>query len=131
MQFLKALFWFLILGLMAAFAATNWQPVEIQLWSGLVADVNLPALLVAMFLLGLIPTMLVYHAVRWRLRQRIATLERTLEDLRAAHAATGPTEPATPEPAAPDPAAVEPEPAADLLGEIPVPAPSAPSLVTR
>ena len=40
MQFLKALFWFLLLGLAAAFAVTNWHPVEIHLWSGLIADVT-------------------------------------------------------------------------------------------
>jgi putative membrane protein len=82
MQFLKALFWFLIMGLAAAFAVTNWRPVEIQLWSGLVADVNLPFLIALAFLLGLLPMMLIYQAVRWRLRQRIAMLERTVEDLR-------------------------------------------------
>lgn len=93
MQFLKALFWFLILGVIAAFAVTNWRPVEIQLWSGLVADVNLPFLILIAFLLGLIPMLLLYHTVRWRLRQRIAMLERTLEDLRAVHAAPPPASP--------------------------------------
>ncbi len=84
MQFLKALFWFLILGLAAAFAVTNWHPVEIQLWSGLVADVNLPFLLLVMFLAGFLPMLLLFHTVRWRSRQRIAMLERTVEDLRPA-----------------------------------------------
>ncbi len=97
MQFLKALFWFLTLGLIAAFAVTNWHPVEIQLWSGLVADVNLPFLITVAFLLGLLPMMAVYHTVRWRHRQRIAMLERTLEDMRAVHAA------ATPPPSPPEP----------------------------
>lgn len=96
MQFLKALFWFLILGLIAAFAFTNWHPVEIQLWSGLVADVNLPFLLLVAFLIGLLPMLLLYHAARWRGRQRIAMLERTLEDMRAVHAAPAPAEPAMP-----------------------------------
>lgn len=98
MHFLKALFWFLILGLAAAFAVTNWRPVEIQLWSGLVADVNLPFLIAVAFLLGLVPMMLIYQTVRWRLRQRIGMLERTLEDLRAVNA-TPPTQPLTAEPA--------------------------------
>jgi len=81
MQFLKALFWFLILGLAAAFAVTNWHPVEIQLWSGLVADVNLPFLLAVMFLTGFVPMLLIYHTVRWRLKSRISMLERTVADL--------------------------------------------------
>lgn len=87
MQFLKALFWFLILGVITAFAVTNWHPIEIQLWSGLVADVNLPFLILVAFLLGLVPMLLLYHTVRWRYRQRLATLERTLADMRAVHAA--------------------------------------------
>lgn len=92
MQFLKALFWFLILGLITAFAVTNWHPVEIQLWSNLVADVNLPFLLFLMFLVGFLPMLLLYHTVRWRSRQRIAMLERTVEEMRAVYAAA----PATP-----------------------------------
>ena len=95
MQFLKALFWFLILGLIAAFAVTNWHPVEIQLWSSLVADVNLPFLLFVVFLAGFLPMLLLYHTVRWRSRQRIAMLERTVEEMRAVHAAT-PTAPIMP-----------------------------------
>lgn len=96
MQFLKALFWFLILGVIAAFAVTNWHPIEIQLWSGLVADVNLPFLILVAFLLGLVPMLLLYHTVRWRYRQRINMLERTLEDMRAVHAAPPPPPPAEP-----------------------------------
>ncbi|HSX55253.1 MAG TPA: LapA family protein [Sphingomonas sp.] len=100
MQFLKALFWFLILGLVAAFAVTNWHPVEIQLWSSLVADVNLPFLLFIVFLAGFLPMLVLYHTVRWRSRQRIAMLERTVEEMRAVHAAA----PATPAmPISPDP----------------------------
>ncbi len=86
MQFLKALFWFLILGLVTAFAVTNWRPVEIQLWSNLVADVNFPFLLLIVFLAGFLPMLLLFHTVRWRLRQRIAMLERTVEELRVLHA---------------------------------------------
>ncbi|MEG3180147.1 lipopolysaccharide assembly protein LapA domain-containing protein [Sphingomonas sp. LT1P40] len=108
MQFLKALFWFLILGLVAAFAVTNWHPVEIQLWSGLVADVNLPFLLFVVFLAGFLPMLLLFHTVRWRSRQRIAMLERTVEDLR------------------PNPT---PAPPADITPEPPVETPSAPPLV--
>lgn len=102
MQFLKALLWFLILGLVAAFAVTNWHPVEIRLWSGLVADVNLPFLLLAIFLAGFLPMLLLFHTVRWRLRNRIAMLERTVEELRNLHAA--PPDPSPGIPIQPDPA---------------------------
>ncbi|MFL9842167.1 hypothetical protein ABS767_14440 [Sphingomonas sp. ST-64] len=102
MQFLKALFWFLILGLVAAFAVTNWHPVEIHLWSGLVADVNLPFLLLIVYLGGLLPVLAIYHTVRWRNRSRIAMLERTIEDLRPAPS-PAPVPVADPEPAPPAP----------------------------
>lgn len=116
MQFLKALFWFLILGLAAAFAVTNWHPVEIQLWSGLVADVNLPFLLAVMFLTGFVPMLLIYHTVRWRLKSRISMLERTVDDLR-------------PAPTPPVPQVVDAEPMVEAPAPVTAPAP-APTPVT-
>ena len=83
MQFLKTLFWILIAGLALALAFHNWFPVSLRLWGGLIADVNLPLLLLLAYLLGLLPMLLVHHATRWRLRQRITGLERTIADLRA------------------------------------------------
>ncbi len=101
MQFLKTLFWMLVLGLAIAFAFANWVPVSVKLWGGLVADVNLPFLLLIAFALGYLPMLLVYHAMRWRMRQRLTALERAVEDLRA-------PPPPPPAPAAPEaPAAVE------------------------
>lgn len=115
MQFLKALFWFLILGLVAAFAVTNWHPVEVQLWSNLVADVNLPFLLLVVFLAGFLPMLVLYHTVRWRNRQRITMLERTVEEMRNLHTAASASS-AMP---------IQPDPAPDSRET-----PSAPPLVT-
>ena len=56
--------------------------MQIQLWGGLIADVNLPLLLFVTFLIGFVPTMLYNHAIRWRLRQRLSTCERELLELR-------------------------------------------------
>ena len=82
MQFLKYLFWCLLAFLAAVFTFGNWNSVEIHLWGGLIALVNLPFLLLVTFLLGLLP-MLFYHLTqRWRLRQRLQTTERTVEALR-------------------------------------------------
>ena len=83
MQFLKILFWFLLAFVAALFTYNNWNSVQINLWSGLIADVNLPLLLLVTFLLGFLPTYLYLGTVRWRLRQRVATAERALADLRA------------------------------------------------
>ena len=90
MQFLKGLLWFLLAVLVVVFSYANWTTVSINLWGGLIADVNLPLLLLVMFLLGLVPTLLYHHAVRWRLRSRLANSERTITDLRAAAMASAP-----------------------------------------
>ncbi|HXH15422.1 MAG TPA: hypothetical protein VNJ10_04760 [Sphingomonas sp.] len=83
MQFLKILFWCLLAFIAAVFTISNWNAVQIQLWGGLIADVNLPLLLFVTFLVGFVPTMLYNHAIRWRLRQRLSTCERELLELRA------------------------------------------------
>ncbi len=80
MQFLKVLFWCLLAFVAALFTYGNWTSVPIRLWSGLIADVNLPLLVLVAFLLGYLPTTIYHHAVRWRLRQRLTTMERLLID---------------------------------------------------
>ena len=98
MQFLKYLFWCLLAFLAAVFSFGNWYSVEVHLWGGLIALVNLPFLLLVTFLVGFLP-MLGYHlTIRYRLRQRLATSERVVESLRTVIA---PSEP----PVAGDPSA--------------------------
>lgn len=83
MRFLKVLFWLLLGGLVAGFVIYNGdERVNIHLWSGLVADFSLPLLLILVFLLGLLPALVAYQAMRWRMRHRLAGLERALADLR-------------------------------------------------
>lgn len=84
MRFLKVLFWLLLGGLVAGFVIYNGdERVNVHLWSGLIADFSLPLLLILVFLAGLLPALLAYHALRWRMRQRITGLERALADIRA------------------------------------------------
>src|ERR1700756_286801 len=84
MRFLKVLFWLLLGGAVAAFVIYNGdQRVNIRLWGGLIADFSLPVLLVLIFLIGFLPMLLAYHALKWSSRQRIAGLERALADLHA------------------------------------------------
>jgi lipopolysaccharide assembly protein A len=107
MRFLKVLFWLLLGGLVAAFVIYNGdERVSLRLWGGLIADFSLPFLMILVFLAGLLPMLLAYHAYKWRTRQRLSGLERALTDLRAI----------TPEPgeSAPDPYA---SPAPPLLAE--------------
>lgn len=88
MQFLKILFWCLLAFLAALFTIGNWSAVPIRLPGGLIADVNLPFLLLVTFLLGCLPTLGWQAAKRWRLRQRLATCERELANNRALQAAS-------------------------------------------
>ncbi|PXA98154.1 hypothetical protein DMC47_10115 [Nostoc sp. 3335mG] len=81
MQFLKTLFWALLVGVIVAFSLNNMTMVPLKLWGTLYADVNLPLLLLVTFLAGFLPTFVALHLTRWRLRQRIAATDRTLADL--------------------------------------------------
>jgi putative membrane protein len=55
-------------------------------------------LLLVVFLLGLLPTMAYYQAIRWRLRQRLTTAQNAVETLRATAAVPAPQLAADPEP---------------------------------
>lgn len=72
MQFLKTLLWVLVVVLAAIVASNNWRDVTLDLWSNLQADIKLPVLMLAMVLLGFLPTWLVMHGKLWRLKRRIA-----------------------------------------------------------
>lgn len=93
MQFLRTLIWVLVAGIVVAFSFNNWAPVPVRLWGGLIADINLPLLMAIMFLLGFVPAYLLYVGARWRLKSRLAGVERTLADMRAAQAAEVPVAP--------------------------------------
>ena len=101
MQFLKILFWCLLAFLAALFTIANWTSIPVHLPGDLVADINLPFLLLVTFLLGLLPTLGWQAARRWRLRQRLTACERVLAETRAAALTVLPPPP-TPLPAAED-----------------------------
>ena len=83
MQFLKTLFWVILAIVMVLFASANWQSVTLNLWGGLQADVKLPALVIFAFLIGFLPTLIVYRARVWSLRRRLEGQVQT-------HVANGP-----------------------------------------
>ncbi len=78
MKLLRSIFWLLVVAVLAAFSVGNWRPVEVHIWEGLVVDAKLPALVIGAYLLGMLPTWLIYRATRWRMSRRIATLEAAL-----------------------------------------------------
>lgn len=75
MHFLKTLFWVLFAVVVALFAKANWAPVTIKLWGDIVADVQLPLLLLLAFVIGWLPTWIMMRARTWSLNRRIDALE--------------------------------------------------------
>ena len=104
MQFLKTLFWVVLTVILVLWAKANWFSVTLRLWGGLEADVKLPALILFAFLLGFLPTFLLYRARLWSLRRRVEPAERVI--------VPPPVSPASPVAVsnAADPAAVRPAP---------------------
>ncbi|MEZ5682164.1 MAG: DUF1049 domain-containing protein [Erythrobacter sp.] len=102
MQIVRTIVWVLLLFALLAFSFFNWKPVEVHLWSNLVLETKLPALVVISFLLGLLPMWLVHRANKWRMTRRVNALEAattrlaTPKEPEAAPAAATPAEPANP-----------------------------------
>jgi len=93
MRFLKTLFLVVIVFSLAILASRNWHNVTLNLWGDIQVDIKAPVLIGAMFLLGWLPTYLIYRAKLWRQRQRLENIERqqvalrtepTVEDVSAA-----------------------------------------------
>ena len=78
MQFLKTLFWVALAVVLVLFAKGNWHAVTLRLWGGLEADVKLPILLLAAFLLGFVPMFILHRARLWSVRRRLDAHERQL-----------------------------------------------------
>ena len=99
MQFLKTLFWVVLAVVLVLFAHANWNVVTLNLWGGLQADVKLPVLVIGAFLLGFVPTFLLYRARLWSLRRRHETQALTrVANVPGglAHASAAEAEPVTP-----------------------------------
>ncbi len=73
MQFLKTLFWVILAVVLVLFASANWNIVTLELWGDLQADVKLPVLVIGAFLLGFVPTLIIYRARIWSLKRRLET----------------------------------------------------------
>ena len=101
MAIVRTIIWVLVTVVLVLFTINNCQPVEVRIWSTLVLETKLPALVILAFLLGLVPMWLVHRATLWRQRRRIAYLETTAA--RATAAPEIPT-PAPPPPTPPVPA---------------------------
>lgn len=95
MAILRTIFWVLLTALLVLFSVNNWTPVEVRIWQSLVLETKLPALVVAAFLIGLVPMWLLHRASLWRTRRRLASLESTMARPAAVGQAAPPPPPAT------------------------------------
>src|SRR3546814_17902149 len=76
MQILRTLLWVLILALVLVFSWANWdERVTVNIWSNLVWDTRLPALVIVSFMLGHLPLWLYSRGQRWSLGRLIRSLE--------------------------------------------------------
>ena len=97
MQFLKTLFWVILAVVIVLFARANWTQVTVKLWGGLLADVKLPVLLLAAFLIGFLPTFLIYRGRVWALKRRLDAAPAVTVVNKPGASTTTPTPPRTPE----------------------------------
>lgn len=95
MQFLRTLFWIVLVVLAMLFAFANWTPVAVNL-GDYVIETKLPVLLLLAFLVGLLPGVILSAATRWRMRRRLADAHRSFEEERAIAAAEPAPVPAPP-----------------------------------
>lgn len=83
MQFLRTIFWVAIATLLAAFSVSNWIPVTLRLWGDWLLETYLPVPMLAAFVLGLLPYLILHRATRWSLQRKLTQAERQLAETRA------------------------------------------------
>ena len=111
MKIVRTIIWVLLLVALMIFSVNNWAPVEVKIWEGLVLETKIPALVIVAFLIGLIPTWLLYRASRWNYDRRIASLESSARSAALAAAPPAPAPAPAPAPVSePTPLAADPTP---------------------
>ena len=69
MRFLRLLLWLFLILLAVLFLGRNWTDVTVDLWADLRADIKLPLLLLIAFLIGWVPTTILWRARLWRMKR--------------------------------------------------------------
>ena len=70
MQFLKTLFWIIATVALTLVGYNNWYSVDISL-GDVIVSVRMPLLVLGAFVLGFLPTFLLYRARLWALQRRL------------------------------------------------------------
>lgn len=94
LQFAKTIIAVVIAVLVVVFALANRQSVDVNLWGAQVWSPPLGYLIIAVFLLGWLPTWLLHRFSKWNLGRRINRTEEQLQTERSLYR----TPAATPEP---------------------------------
>ena len=81
-QLIRTIVWVLVTAIVALFAARNWGPVTINLWGDLQMETRLALVVLASFLLGFLPMLLLHRTSRWTLKRKLAYAERALAEAR-------------------------------------------------
>lgn len=89
MGILRTIIWVLLTAVLVAFAAMNWDPVDVKIWPAtdpanvLIWSTKLPAVILISFLVGFLPTWFALRTTRWSMKRRLDASERQAADLRA------------------------------------------------
>jgi uncharacterized integral membrane protein len=111
MQFVRTILWIAVALVVALFAIRNSAAVTVNLWSDLQMVTPLWVVVVLSFLAGLLPTLAMYRASRWRWRRRLEQNEKALADAQSSAAALVEPDPALSQPShSATPATVSPAP---------------------
>lgn len=78
MQIIRTIVWVLVLVALLLFSLNNWETVEVKIWEGLILETRKPVLVIASFLLGLLPMWLLHKGSKWRFNRRINALENSV-----------------------------------------------------
>ncbi|WP_228243687.1 DUF1049 domain-containing protein [Porphyrobacter sp. GA68] len=92
MLVLRTAIWVLIFIGLFLFSWANWQPgISVRIWSNMVVDTRLPAVVAISFLLGFVPMWLVHRGAIWRWQRRVRHLESLQPPITSAPAPAGMT----------------------------------------
>ncbi|TMJ18935.1 MAG: hypothetical protein E6G92_03700 [Alphaproteobacteria bacterium] len=70
MQFLKTLFWIIVTAAATLVGYNNWYSIDISL-GDVIVSVRMPLLVLAAFLLGFLPTFVLYRTRLWSVQRRL------------------------------------------------------------
>ena len=82
MQFLRTVFWVVLAVVGVIFAFNNSGRVNVTLWGDIIVETPLWMVALLSFLIGLLPTLILHRATRWRLGRKLDAAQRTLLEAR-------------------------------------------------